>query len=278
MKLLRVGHVESSPVAMHRSLTETLRSKYEAAFTLTEVIVATVVVGIMIVFAAAGIPGLMAASRKSACVANLKQIGVGLKLYVAEHNGTLPRTAWGSTSAATDGKTNYKWMDAIFPYVRDARLFVCPEDAGASYRPATELAPGETSTAYGSYGLNGAYRNPGDSQTPPRSGPAEVRFSQIEDPSGTVWVADTANRQEANGSFGFTWANAASAPSISAGVAGLRQLDKIIERHQGHTNVLFCDGRVASVKLEVLAERRNVRDRVTGATVVVMPVFTLERE
>ncbi len=257
---------------------ERLRRGKSHGFTLTELLVATVIVAVLVGFAVAAVSGAMATGRKSACVANLKQIGAALKLYVAEHGGILPRTAWGSTSAATDGKTNYKWMDAIFPYVRDARLFVCPEDIGATYRPAAELAPGETSIAYGSYGLNGAYRNPGDGQTPPRSGPAEIRLSQIEDPSGTVWVADTANRQEANGSFGFTWPDAASAPSITAGTGRRRQLDKIIERHHGRTNVLFCDGRVESVRLERLAERRTVRDRVTGALVVVMPLFTIERE
>jgi prepilin-type N-terminal cleavage/methylation domain-containing protein/prepilin-type processing-associated H-X9-DG protein len=246
-------------------------------FTLLELLVALAVIAVLaaLVFPLAGT--VSDAGRGAKCVQHLRQIGAGLVAWCGDNNGEFPASAYGGTTVPTAHGGAHKWMDAIFPYVRAESVFLCPADAGAAYRHAGALAAGESSTDYGSYGMNGAYRNAGDGQTPPRSaGAAVVHRAQVAEPAATVWVTDTANRQEANGSFGFTWADAAAHPAVQPGPP--RQLDKIIERHRGRANVLFCDGRVEAVRLEHLTEGRTVVDPVDGSTKFVWFRMTVESD
>ena len=251
-----------------------------SAFTLIELLV---VISIIAILAAVLLPAIADATdvaKSTRCQANLRQIGSGLTLFTNENNNILPNSAYGSSAAATNNGNVYKWMDAIFPYAPSEKMFRCPSDAGAKYTYAKNLTAGAISTDYGSYGLNGAYRDAGDGQTPPRSAAAPVRYEVsrllVADPSSTVWVTDTNNRQEGNGSFGFSWANAASNPSIVSSTP--RQLEKIIERHRAATNVLFCDGHVELRRLETLLTSRTIVDPVDGATKTILPQFTVESD
>jgi len=248
-----------------------------AAFTLIELLAVLAVVAVLVALVFPTAAGILESGRAVKCLQHLRQIGVGLIAWSGENNGEFLASAYGGTTVPTANGGASKWMDAIFPYVRDERVFLCPADAGARYRYAGHLAAGESSTDYGSYGMNGAYRNAGDAQTPPRSaGTSVVYRAQAAEPAGTVWVADTANRQESNGSFGFTWADVASHPARMAGPP--RQLDKLIERHRGRVNVLFCDGHVEPQRLETLMEPRTVVDPVDGAVKSVWFRMTLERD
>jgi len=204
-------------------------------------------------------------ARRSSCQSNLKQIGLGALQYTQDYDETLFRSFYGSATADSDATTNYKWMDAIFPYVKNEGVFVCPSDAKMTYH----FRDGRN---YGSYGLNGAYNALGDAFTPPRSGNGLlVSWSRIGIPAETVWVCDNANAPSAanpGGSQGFYWATPATNPTISNGSP--RQLQNIVERHLDFTNVLFCDGHVKALKLDALARTKTI-----GAEQV-MTLFTIE--
>jgi prepilin-type processing-associated H-X9-DG protein len=185
----------------------------------------------------------------------------------------LPGSAYGGVAADSNNSTAYKWMDAIFPYVKSEQIFVCPSDSGGKYTYNKNIPNGQTSTDYGSYGQNGAYRNAGDAQTPPRSAAYLVSLAAISSTAATVWATDTNNREEVNGSYGFSWPDAAGNPIITGNP---RQLEKIIERHLETTNVLYCDGHVKAMKLDALSATRVLTDPVDGQTKSVMTAFSIE--
>ena len=232
------------------------------AFTLVELLV---VIAIIAILAAILFPVFARARenarRSSVARANLKQIGLGLLQYVGDYDETLPRSYFGAATG-TDKTTRdkIKWMDAIYPYVKSEQIFVCPSESNARYRYSGNLAAGEESDEYGSYGQNGAYSTPGDAATPPRSSATQqISLAQIADSSQTVWATDINGRQGTDRSFGIFWATtpppiqtSTSDPTIPGGT---RQLDKISERHLNTTNALFCDGHVKAFGLERLSQK-----------------------
>lgn len=248
-------------------------------FTLIELLV---VIAIIAILASILFPVFARArenARRASCQSNLKQIGLGLLQYTQDYDETLPRSFYGS-SGDSNNAGNYKWMDAIFPYVKSEQLFTCPSDSAINkeYLYHRKIPDGQTSINYGSYGLNGAYGAAGDNQMPPRSsGLYLVALTSIVVPASTVWVTDNNNAPGATnpgGSQGFFWPNAASNPSITA--TSPRQLQNIVERHLDTTGVLYCDGHVKAMKLDALAVTKTLIDPVDGQTKNVMTTFTIE--
>lgn len=240
--------------------------RFRSAFTLIELLV---VIAIIAILAAILFPVFARArenARRVSCLSNLKQIGLGLTQYLQDYDDKLPFSAFGpgGTTAPSDPTTNYKWMDAIYPYVKSEQMFVCPSDPNSRYRYSRNLAVGTTTDDYGSYGQNGAYSAAGDAQTPPRSSATYlVSLSQVAEPAGTVWATDINGRMGTDRSFGFLWPSSAALPTIQTSAdnadipGGWRQFDKIAERHLGTTSTLYCDGHVKAQKLDRLLEKRN---------------------
>lgn len=151
--------------------------------------------------------------ERQSCYTNLRQIGRGLELYAEDNDETYPRAWFGHDAGSSDAHTNYKWMDAIFPYVKREALFTCPSDnANQPYH----FRSGE---AYGSYVINNAYFFPGDAQTPP----AGVSENKVAQPSSTVLLVDGA------GSFQAAWPDARHTPALIGD--NPFQLDSIRGRH-----------------------------------------------
>lgn len=55
---------------------------------------------------------------KSSCQSNLKQISLGVMQYVQDYDGKYPLASTPSGG----------WVDAIYPYLKSARLFQCPTE------------------------------------------------------------------------------------------------------------------------------------------------------
>src|SRR5687768_6644094 len=87
-------------------------------FTLIELLI---VIAIIALLAAMLFPVFARArenSRRTSCQSNLKQIGLGLLQYVGDYDDKMPASAYGGVAADSNNTTAYKWMDAIFPYVK----------------------------------------------------------------------------------------------------------------------------------------------------------------
>jgi len=234
----------------------------DRGFTLIELLV---VIAIVTILAAILFPVFATArenARRTSCASNLKQIGLGLIQYLQDSDQYMPFSAQGpvpSTATTQDtGLGYYKWMDAIYPYVRSEQIFVCPSDIkNPIYTNVNDLGPGQTTENYGSYGQNGAYSvGAAYGLYPPRSSSSYlVSLAAIASPSGTVWAADNNNEAQSNGDFGFTWTNPTTNPAITIdSTSGDPELNTIMARHLGTTNTLYCDGHVKSMRLDSLAQ------------------------
>ncbi|HEX8834260.1 MAG TPA: DUF1559 domain-containing protein, partial [Abditibacteriaceae bacterium] len=184
-------------------------------FTLIELLVVIAVIAILASILFPVFARARENARRSSCASNLKQIGLGLLQYAGDFDDKMPYSFFGTSAATTP--TNYKWMDALYPYVKSEQLFVCPSDTTGKYQYSGNVTT-PASTDYGSYGQNGAYAKSGDSQTPPRSSNAYlISMASLVVPATTVWAADTNNKYETNHNFGIgglSWNDASLNPII----------------------------------------------------------------
>jgi len=110
-----------------------MRRMAEQGFTLIELLV---VVAIIAVLAAILFPVFARArdnARRASCISNLKQIGLGMMMYVQDNDDRFPQIfTTGNTVLPPDGQDFYPgagywfWQQIIFPYVKSDQLFFCP--------------------------------------------------------------------------------------------------------------------------------------------------------
>ncbi|HEY0075323.1 MAG TPA: DUF1559 domain-containing protein [Abditibacteriaceae bacterium] len=154
--------------------------------------------------------------RAVVCFANLKRLGVAFSQYAQDYDDTFPRAYYGQAGSPSDAKANYKWMDTLFPYLKEQNLLTCPEDTqNAPYRFRRDKQ-------YGSYVINNAYFSPGDNLTPP----AGIELSRIGSPASVVLATDGLN------DFQFAWPDIKNTPSPLQN--GGFHLDSIHGRHYWH--------------------------------------------
>jgi prepilin-type processing-associated H-X9-DG protein len=209
-------------------------------------------------------------ARRASCQSNLKQIGLGVMQYTQDYDEIYPRLTKGWYSFNTD-----KWMDDIMPYVKSTQLFTCPSDS-ASNRLFVHPASARTNYSLGSYGWNNTYQFPGDPQATSLwrfNGPESSRaaaLAQIEAPATTVMAADFGNGNHENGglSDNIPWNTWETVPNVNT-TNNPRTLGSIVERHLETTVVLFADGHVKSLRLDVLNRRKADNSQI-------QPMFTTQ--
>ncbi len=110
--------------------------KCRRAFTLVEMLVAVAILIFLAMLLIPGIKGVVSKSQGVHCMSNLRQIGLGVASYTAEHNGAFPRGGWNDGNGVPfeqpylDG---IAWLSDIYPYVGENRdIFVCPSGKNQS--------------------------------------------------------------------------------------------------------------------------------------------------
>jgi prepilin-type N-terminal cleavage/methylation domain-containing protein len=110
-----------------------IQTRRPNAFTLIELLV---VIAIIAILAAILFPVFAQArekARQASCLSNIKQLTLGMVMYAQDYDETFPQWQWDRQCgwAECNGGPNNAttlWSNAIFPYVRNAQVYLCPSD------------------------------------------------------------------------------------------------------------------------------------------------------
>jgi len=251
---------------MHKSKLVPVKSdlaSQRVAFTLIELLV---VIAIIAILAAILFPVFARArenARRSNCMSNLKQIGLGMMMYSQDYDDHLTASSLADDNIATpDGVVHATglWTGMIYPYIKSYQLFNCPSES-------TEVWPDGGYDASISYGIN--YQSPnvctsncGVSMALPNV--AGASLAAIDDTSETIIVTDSKYYIE-KFDHGQTAAQIESSANSSGTGActhssgpGYNYAGCVSGRHLETVNVLFVDGHVKSLKTEKLVGSETV--------------------
>jgi prepilin-type N-terminal cleavage/methylation domain-containing protein/prepilin-type processing-associated H-X9-DG protein len=179
-----------------------------SGFTLIELLVVMAIVAILAGILFPVLARCRRAAQQSVCISNVRQIGMGMRMYVEDYDATFPMGAYPQGQRPHAWQVT--WHDEITGYLRGQALLFCPlAPAGSGYRV--------------SYGCN----------------PWVSRWitaaadSQVLDATRTVYAAEKENGD---------WP--ACPPSLKSLTPYYQPL---AGRHDGYLSLVFCDGHARSL-------------------------------
>src|SRR5947209_16515300 len=122
----------------HRARLEMPMKRREAGFTLIELLV---VIAIIAILAAILFPVFAQArekARQTTCLSNMKQWSIGTRMYLSDYDDTVVPCYLYSSSSFLQW-----WPDLLDPYVKNDKVWFCPDWKGPYTYGRGNFAPGE---------------------------------------------------------------------------------------------------------------------------------------
>jgi len=211
-----------------------------SGFTLIELLV---VIAIIAILAAILFPVFARAREKAhqtSCLGNVKQITLGIMMYMQDYDERLPGT-YIYTDPYADPYEGLTWMPRVYPYIVSGTtagrggVFTCPSWPGQFplTRPTSFVLPSTPPISYGmNYYLNISYTEGG------------MALAQIQQPSDTILLADSGpGRLSSSRNWDSGMGYLINATRLDLFLESDAYLGYCVyTRHNGMANVGFADG------------------------------------
>ena len=215
-----------------------------------------VVIAIIAILAAILFPVFAKArerAKTTACISNLKQIGLAVMTYTDDYDGTYPK------NRNYPGIPGYTWKRAIYPYVKSFEAFKCPSVTTPYNDINTNTVPGDESNTMPQYRTDksqwmpasyaycgGFFHEASSGSERPR------RTSEVKEPAGTLFIINSRLALPDLGPWTMDWGTNTSAPKHTGEISygnGANYKFGAYASHNGRIPFVMADGHVAALKL-----------------------------
>ena len=114
----------------HRGLFP-IRPARRGGFTLIELLVVIAIIAILAAILFPVFAQAREAARKTTCISNCKQLGLGFMMYVQDYDEQFPFVTCGDSytgGCATWIRGSLPWTLTVQPYIKNFGLYTCPSD------------------------------------------------------------------------------------------------------------------------------------------------------
>jgi prepilin-type N-terminal cleavage/methylation domain-containing protein/prepilin-type processing-associated H-X9-DG protein len=238
--------------------------KTRSAFTLIELLV---VIAIIAILAAILFPVFGRArenARRSSCLSNMKQLGLGMMQYIQDYDETFPHAFWNvdnSVNGYQDQANERGWSYNIQPYIKSVQVFQCPSDlvAPPNYSLLSDTA-GQHYLAYTDYCYNRAMGNPAGVNAP------TVKLARLTMASNTVMFTEMTGGPSGTSAGGGPGGGFTTTPGLAIGRVDSAIGYGAMQRHLDGSNIAFGDGHVKWYKGSSHNTYANVYNNATPVT------------
>lgn len=234
-------------------------------FTLIELLVVIAIIAILAAILFPVFSRARESARRSTCISNLKQIGIGMMMYTQDHDERYPGVYSLINAADTpeDGEVLYSgfqsWQQIIYPYVKSHQLFFCP--SGPSQAGVDDGAPPGTNPLRRMLNANYGYSAYIGVRLSPLS------LAAVRSPAATYMLAETGVysfsvsdiRGDSSGNYNGSYylPGGGSYGVNCAGVSDEYRSDCNSGRHFGGVTMGFADGHVKWLRGDVVIAEAN---------------------
>jgi prepilin-type N-terminal cleavage/methylation domain-containing protein/prepilin-type processing-associated H-X9-DG protein len=209
-------------------------------FTLIELLVVIAIIAILAAILFPVFPRAREKARQASCQSNLKQLALGMRMYVDDHDEWFP-FRYGFVGNNYHGGN--LWPVMIYPYVKNVQIYHCPtsvRDVDSRFLDITQYG-----TYHSNYGWN--YESLANES---RCG---YKLPNVPLPAETIMIYDGGNRFVCSGADNWTqFMN-----SLYLGANHANHGTRKPHRHNGQANCSYVDGHVKSQQLMNFVRRNG---------------------